>query len=161
MPEKNEKVCTMPQSPMQITWSAVGRFSHDLITLRQKETWKLWDLCESLIVYILLRTFQWIHMALAVKRPNARRFIAWIKPADWKPWQWNPSETKWQLVLALYVKKGIYAWVNNVMSYICVDKQNLTDRILIFWPYFFFLSFTSLVSFMKFTFRYPGTGCWH
>ncbi len=36
---------------MQITWPwpPVGRFSHDLITLRQKERWtniKLWNLCE-------------------------------------------------------------------------------------------------------------------
>ncbi len=33
------------------------------------------DLCESLIVYILLGTCQWVHMALAVNRPDVRRFI--------------------------------------------------------------------------------------
>ncbi len=34
--------------------------------------------CESLIVYILLSTFQIVHMVLTVNKPNVRRFIAWI-----------------------------------------------------------------------------------
>ncbi len=39
---------------------------------------KLWDLCEILIVYILLSTFRSVHMVLTVNKPNVRRFIAWI-----------------------------------------------------------------------------------
>ncbi len=46
----------------------------------------LWDLCEILIVYILLSTFQSVHMVLTVNKPNVRRFIAWIESADWNPW---------------------------------------------------------------------------
>ncbi len=38
---------------------------------------KLWDLCESLIVYILFSTCQWVHVALAVNSPDVRRFITW------------------------------------------------------------------------------------
>ncbi len=65
---------TSPRSFMQITWpwAPVGRFSHGLITLRLKKMWafKLLDLCESLIVYILLSTCQWVHITLAINRPN-------------------------------------------------------------------------------------------
>ncbi len=43
---------------------------------------KLRDLCETLIVYILLSTFQLVHMVLTVKKPDVRRFIAWIESAD-------------------------------------------------------------------------------
>ncbi len=47
---------------------------------------KLWDLCEILIVYILLSTFQSVHMVVTVNKPDVRRFIAWIESADWNPW---------------------------------------------------------------------------
>ncbi len=43
---------------------------------------KLRDLCETLIVYILLSTFQFVHMVLTVNKPDIRRFIAWIVSAD-------------------------------------------------------------------------------
>ncbi len=46
---------------------------------------KLWDLCEILIVYILLSTFQSVHMILNVNKPGVRRLIAWIESADWNP----------------------------------------------------------------------------
>ncbi len=36
---------------------------------------KLLDLCESLIVYILLSTCQWVHMTLAVNRHAVDRYI--------------------------------------------------------------------------------------
>ncbi len=52
---------THPRLPMQITWPRlpVGRFSHGLINIRQMKM--LLDFCESLIVYILLSTYQWVH----------------------------------------------------------------------------------------------------
>ncbi len=64
-----------PRFPMQIEWPwpPVGRFSHGLIIkLKTKENVniKLFDLCESLIVYILHTTCQWVHMALAINRPD-------------------------------------------------------------------------------------------
>ncbi len=43
---------------------------------------KLRDLCETLIVYILLSTFQLVHMVLTVNKPDVRRFIAWIVSVD-------------------------------------------------------------------------------
>ncbi len=43
---------------------------------------KLRDLCETLIVYILLSTFSLVHMVLTVNKPDVRRFIAWIESAD-------------------------------------------------------------------------------
>ncbi len=49
----------------------MGRFRNGLITVRQeKVNIKLLDLCESLIVYILLSTCQWVHLALALNRPD-------------------------------------------------------------------------------------------
>ncbi len=45
----------------------------------------LWDLCETLIVYILLGTFQSVHMVLTVNKPDVRGFISWIVSADWNP----------------------------------------------------------------------------
>ncbi len=45
----------------------------------------LWDLHEILVVYILLSTFESVHMVLTVNKPNVRRFIAWIESADWNP----------------------------------------------------------------------------
>ncbi len=41
---------------------------------------KLRDLCETLIVYILLSTFQLVHMVLTVNKADVR--IAWIESAD-------------------------------------------------------------------------------
>ncbi len=46
---------------------------------------KLWNFCETLIVYILLSTFQLVHMVLTVNKPAVRRVIAWIESADWNP----------------------------------------------------------------------------
>ncbi len=43
---------------------------------------KLQDLCETLIVYILLSTFYLVHMVLTVNKADVRRFIAWIELAD-------------------------------------------------------------------------------
>ncbi len=43
---------------------------------------KLRDLCETLIVYILLSTLQLAHMVLTVHKPDVRRFITWIGSAD-------------------------------------------------------------------------------
>ncbi len=43
---------------------------------------KLRDLCETLIVYILLITFQLVHMLLTLNKPDVRRFITWIESAD-------------------------------------------------------------------------------
>ncbi len=59
---------TPSRLPMQITWPClpVGRFSHGLITIRQKKM--LLNLYESLIIDILLSTCQWVHMALAINR---------------------------------------------------------------------------------------------
>ncbi len=76
-------------TPMQITWPwpPVGRFSCNLIRSEDKNgnvNIKLWDLCETLIVYILLSTFQW---ALTVNWPDVRRYIASIDPAYSIPWE--------------------------------------------------------------------------
>ncbi len=49
---------------------------------------KLCDLCDSFIIYILLSTWQYVHMALAVNRPDVRRCMAWMQSADWIPWVW-------------------------------------------------------------------------
>ncbi len=43
---------------------------------------KLRDLCEILIVYIFLSTFESVHMVLTVNKPDVRRFIVWIESAD-------------------------------------------------------------------------------
>ncbi len=60
--------CSVLHPCISHDWPPVGRFSHHLITLRQKgnANIKLWDLCESLIVYILFNLFQWVYMALAI-----------------------------------------------------------------------------------------------
>ncbi len=61
-----------------------GIFSNDLDYLKTKGNVniKLHDLCETLIVYILLSTFQLAHMVLTVNKPDVRRLIAWIESAD-------------------------------------------------------------------------------
>ncbi len=73
-------------SSMQITWpwQPENRLCHSLITLRQNETRtkKLRYLCETLIVYILLSTFQLVHMVLTVNKPDVRRLITWKESAD-------------------------------------------------------------------------------
>ncbi len=46
---------------------------------------KLWNLYETLIVYILLSTFHLVHMVLNVNKPDVKRFIAWMESADWNP----------------------------------------------------------------------------
>ncbi len=75
---------------MHITWPwpPVDRLCHDMITFKTKGNVniKLRDLCETLIVYILLSTFQLVHMVLTVNKSDVRRFIAWIESADWNPW---------------------------------------------------------------------------
>ncbi len=90
---------------MQITrpWPPDGRFSHNLITLKTKGNVniKLWDLCESLIVYILLSTFQWIHMALAVNIPDVRGFIAWIEVSWLKPLTMLTWDAMWLKQLSI------------------------------------------------------------
>ncbi len=43
---------------------------------------KLRNLCETLIVYILLSTFLLVHMVLTVNKPDVRRFNSWIESAD-------------------------------------------------------------------------------
>ncbi len=73
---------------------------------------KLWDLCEILIVYNLLSTFQSVHMVLTVNKPDVRRFIAWIESADWNPWYYishNPSCSIVVFVCVNYIKLHISA----------------------------------------------------
>ncbi len=50
---------------------------------------KLLNLCESLIVYILLSTSHWVHMALAINRPDISSWcnkiyhlnrVSWVNP---------------------------------------------------------------------------------
>ncbi len=57
---------------------------------------KLWELWETLIVYILLSTFQLVHMVLTVNKPHVRRFIAWIESADWNL-DWSSLWLLWSL----------------------------------------------------------------
>ncbi len=54
-----------------------------------------WDLCEILIVYILLSTFQSVHMVLTVNKPDVRLFIARIESADWNPWFYTSTQSDW------------------------------------------------------------------
>ncbi len=84
---------------------------------------KLWDLCESLNVYILLSTFQWVHMALAVNRRYVRRFITWIEPADWHPWmgpvlimaaQINAAMDMWNMKGCLFKPFSPYSPIRSI-----------------------------------------------
>ncbi len=50
---------SLPISPMQITWPWPPVMNITLL-----------ELCKSLIVYILLSTWQWVYMALAVNRSD-------------------------------------------------------------------------------------------
>ncbi len=54
----------------------------DYLKTKENVNIKMRDLCETLIVYILLSTFQLVHMVLTVNKPDVRRFIAWIGSAD-------------------------------------------------------------------------------
>ncbi len=48
---------------------------------------KLWELWESLTVYILLSAYQWFQMTLAVNIPDVTRwFFSWIEPPAWITW---------------------------------------------------------------------------
>ncbi len=67
-----------------MTMTTSGQIRSSPVTLRQNGNVniKLWALCESLIVYILISIFQGVHMALSVNIPDVRRFIS-VEPADW------------------------------------------------------------------------------
>ncbi len=59
--------------------------------LKTKETVNIMlrDLCETLIVYIFLSTFQLVHMVMTVNKPDVRRFTTWIESADWNLCIWS------------------------------------------------------------------------
>ncbi len=63
---------TMTTSGQIMSWS-------DYIKTKGNVNIKLRDLCETLIVYILLNTFQLVHMVLTVNKHDVRRFFAWIE----------------------------------------------------------------------------------
>ncbi len=67
---------------------------------------KLRDLCETLIVYLLLSTFQLDHMVLTVNKPDVRRIIPLIETAIWK--------------------LDIYRKTNSTMSSSVLYKQNMS-----------------------------------
>ncbi len=77
---KHANHMTMTTSGQIMSWP-------DYLKTKGNVNIKLWDLFEILIVYILLSTFQSVHMALTVNKPCVRRFIAWIESADWNPCQ--------------------------------------------------------------------------
>ncbi len=66
---------TMTTSGQIMSWT-------DYLKTKGNVNIKLPDLCETLVVYILLSTFQLIHMGLTVNKPDVRRFIEWIESAD-------------------------------------------------------------------------------
>ncbi len=47
----------------------------DCLKTKRKGKIKLRDLCETLIVYILLSTFQLVDMVLTVNKPDVRRLM--------------------------------------------------------------------------------------
>ncbi len=57
--------------PMQITWlwPPVGSFGHGLFTVRQKKKCEH-NVLRLVFIYILFSTCQWVHIALAIKRPD-------------------------------------------------------------------------------------------
>ncbi len=75
---KHTNHMTMTTSGQIMSWT-------DYLKIKGNVNIKLPDLCETLIVYILLSTFQLIHMVLTVNKADVRRFIAWIESADWNP----------------------------------------------------------------------------
>ncbi len=72
---KHANHMTMTTSGQIVLWS-------DYLKTQENVNIKLRDFCETLIVYILLSTFQLEHMVLTVNKPDVRRFIAWIESAD-------------------------------------------------------------------------------
>ncbi len=68
---KHENHMTMTTSGQIMPWP-------DYLKTKGNVNIKLLDLCEILIIYILLSTFQSVHMVLTVNKPDVRRFIAWI-----------------------------------------------------------------------------------
>ncbi len=89
---------TMPTSGQIMSWP-------DYLKTQGNVNIKLWDLCKILIVYILLSTFQSVHMVLTVNKPDVRRFIAWIESA-----YWNPCTTAYML---LFVYNNILIHVSQ------------------------------------------------
>ncbi len=75
---------------------------------------KLGDLCKTLIVYILLSTFQYVHMALPVNRSDVRRFIAWIESADWIPCVDVCTPLSALLYNLAYPYQGLGHWMYNI-----------------------------------------------
>ncbi len=73
---------TMTSSGQIMSWP-------DYLKTKGNMNIKFWDLCEILIVYILLSTFQSVHMVLTVNKLDVRRRMAWIESADWNPWLVN------------------------------------------------------------------------
>ncbi len=76
---KHANHMTMTTSGLIMSWS-------DYLNTKGYVNINLQDLCETLIVYILLSTFQLVNMVLTVNKSYVRRFLAWIESADWKPW---------------------------------------------------------------------------
>ncbi len=66
---KHANHMTMITSGQIMSWS-------DYLKTKGNMNIKLRDLCKELIVYILLSTFQLVHMVLTVNKPNVRRIIA-------------------------------------------------------------------------------------
>ncbi len=63
----------LPRLSMQVTllWPPVGRFNHGLITINQKKMWTCQHKVLRLVfVYISLSTCKWVHMTLAINRPD-------------------------------------------------------------------------------------------
>ncbi len=77
---KHANHMTMTTSWQIMSWA-------DYLKTKGNVNIKLWDLCETLIVYILLSTFQLVHMVFTVNKPDVRRFIAIMESADWIPWK--------------------------------------------------------------------------
>ncbi len=77
--------CTKHANYMTMTTSGQIMSWPDYLKTKGNVNIKLWDLCEILIVHILLSTFQSVHLVLTVNKPDVRRFIAWIESADWNP----------------------------------------------------------------------------
>ncbi len=72
---KHANHMTMTTNGQIMLWS-------DYLKTKENVNIKLRDLCKTLIVYILLSTFQLVHMVLNVNKPDVRRCIAWIESAD-------------------------------------------------------------------------------
>ncbi len=86
---------------------------------------KFWDLCEILIVYILLSTFQSVHMVLIVNTLDVRRLIAWIESADWNPWSCHSQ------VLELRAHRSDYDIMWYVLGVCGVCRMTFCGSVLI------------------------------